>query len=38
MLVVCRLIDTSGRDQRTVRFIVEMPPADAAPAMQPKAL
>jgi hypothetical protein len=38
MLVVCRLIDASGRDQRTVRFIVEMPPADAAPAMQPKAL
>jgi hypothetical protein len=38
MLVVCRLIDTSGRDQRTVRFIVEMPSAEAAPAMQPKAL
>jgi hypothetical protein len=38
MLIVCRLIDASGRDQRTVRFIVEMPPADAAPAMQPKAL
>ena len=38
MLVVCRLIDASGRDQRTVRFIVEMPPTEAAPAMQPKAL
>jgi len=38
MLVVCRLIDAAGHDQRTVRFIVEMPPADAAPAMQPKAL
>jgi hypothetical protein len=38
MLVVCRLVDASGRDQRTVRFIVEMPPTEAAPAMQPKAL
>ena len=38
MLVVCRLIDASGRDQRTVRFIVEMPPAEASAGMQPKAL
>jgi hypothetical protein len=38
MLVVCRLIDAAGRDQRTVRFIVEMPPTEAAPALQPKAL
>jgi len=38
MLVVCRQIDASGHDQRTVRFIVEMPPADATPPVQPKAL
>src|SRR5262245_5254810 len=38
MLVVCRLIDGSGRDQRTVRFIVEMPPAEGAAGLQPKAL
>jgi hypothetical protein len=38
MLVVCRLIDAGGRDQRTVRFIVEMPSPEAAPPMQAKAL
>ena len=38
MLVICRSVDDSGRDQRSVRFIVEMAPAEAAPAVQPKAL
>jgi hypothetical protein len=38
MLVICRSIDASGHDQRSVRFIVEMPPADATPPVQPKAL
>lgn len=38
MLVVCRAVDGGGRDQRLVRFIVEMPATDTAPAMQPKAL
>jgi hypothetical protein len=38
MLVVCRLIDASDREPRLVRFIVEMPAAEAAAAVQPKAL
>ena len=38
MLVICRSVGDSGRDQRSVRFIVEMAPAEAAPAVQPKAL
>jgi hypothetical protein len=38
MLVVCRLIDATDRAPRFVRFIVEMPAAEAAPPVQPKAL
>ena len=38
MLVVCRLIDASDREPRYVRFIVEMPAAEAAAPTQPKAL
>jgi hypothetical protein len=38
MLVVCRLIEAGEREPRFVRFIVEMPAAEAAPHVQPKAL
>jgi hypothetical protein len=38
MLVVCRLINASEREPRFMRFIVEMPAAEAAPPVQPKAL
>jgi hypothetical protein len=38
MLVVCRLIEAADREPRFVRFIVEMPAAEAAPRVQPKAL
>jgi hypothetical protein len=38
LLVICRLLDGSGRDQRFVRFIVEMAPPEAAPPVQAKAL
>jgi hypothetical protein len=38
MLVVCRLIEAAEREPRFVRFIVEMPTAEAAPRVQPKAL
>jgi len=38
MLVICRSVNDSGRDQRSVRFIVEMAPAEAPAAVQPKAL
>ena len=38
MLVICHSIDPASREQRSVRFIVEMPSAEAAAAAQPKAL
>jgi hypothetical protein len=38
MLVTCRVLEGGGRDQRSVRLIVEMPAPEAAPAVQPKAL
>jgi len=38
MLVVCRLVEPPDREPRFVRFIVEMPAADAARPVQPKAL
>jgi hypothetical protein len=38
MLVICRVLDGSGRDQRFVRLIVEMPATEAPTAVQSKAL
>src|SRR5262245_25620954 len=38
MLVVCRLIEPADREPRFVRFIVEMPVAEATRRAQPKAL
>jgi hypothetical protein len=38
MLVICRALDGGGRDQRSVRLIVEMPAAETPAAVQPKAL